>query len=96
MTASRYCLAQTREPDFLPALCVANAGLFELRQRGRCFQAQPSVINGFSDTMGEIFQERGVHARSAVGTNAVRTFVFCELCHKTHVHTVLMSGFSVR
>ncbi|KAF0698462.1 Aste57867_10922 [Aphanomyces stellatus] len=35
------------------------------------FTAQPSVINGFSDTVGEIFGERGVHARSAVGTNAL-------------------------
>lgn len=35
------------------------------------FAAQPSVINGFSDTMGEIFEERGNHARSAVGTNAL-------------------------
>jgi enamine deaminase RidA (YjgF/YER057c/UK114 family) len=36
------------------------------------FTAQPSVINGFSDTMGKIFgEERGVHARSAVGTNAL-------------------------
>ncbi|KDO35779.1 hypothetical protein SPRG_00518 [Saprolegnia parasitica CBS 223.65] len=35
------------------------------------FTAQPSVINGCSDTLGKIFGERGVHARSAVGTNAL-------------------------
>ena len=35
------------------------------------FTQQPSVINGFSDTMGEIFEAKGVHARSAVGTNAL-------------------------
>lgn len=30
---------------------------------------QPEVLNGCSDVLGEIFQERGVHARSAVGTS---------------------------
>ena len=35
------------------------------------FAAQPTVINGFSDTMGEIFEARGGHARSAVGTNSL-------------------------
>ena len=35
------------------------------------FAAQPSVINGCSDLMGEVFGPVGVHARSAVGTNAL-------------------------
>jgi len=35
------------------------------------FAQQPQVINGASDLIGEILQERGVHARSAVGTNAL-------------------------
>ena len=35
------------------------------------FAAQPAVINGCSDLMGDVFGERGRHARSAVGTNAL-------------------------
>lgn len=31
------------------------------------FTAQPGVINGASDLLGQIFGEAGVHARSAVG-----------------------------
>jgi enamine deaminase RidA (YjgF/YER057c/UK114 family) len=31
------------------------------------FNAQPKVINGFSDLMVEVFGESGRHARSAVG-----------------------------
>ncbi len=33
------------------------------------FSGQPSVINGFSDLMVEVFGECGRHARSAVGAN---------------------------
>lgn len=31
------------------------------------FNAQPAVINGASDLLGEVFGEDGLHARSAVG-----------------------------
>jgi enamine deaminase RidA (YjgF/YER057c/UK114 family) len=31
------------------------------------FSGQPGVVNGASEVLGEIFGERGVHARSAVG-----------------------------
>lgn len=31
------------------------------------FTGQPAVINGASDLLGEIFQDAGAHARSAVG-----------------------------
>jgi enamine deaminase RidA (YjgF/YER057c/UK114 family) len=31
------------------------------------FTAQPAVINGASELLGEVFGDRGVHARSAVG-----------------------------
>src|SRR5699024_2651849 len=31
------------------------------------FTGQPAVINGASDFIGELFQEAGAHARSAVG-----------------------------
>lgn len=35
------------------------------------FHQQPQVINGASDLLQEIFGDRGHHARSAVGTNAL-------------------------
>ena len=35
------------------------------------FTDQPKVINGYSDMMVEIFGEKGKHARSAVGMNAL-------------------------
>ena len=35
------------------------------------FSAQPKVINGISDLLGEVFGPRGVHSRSALGTNAL-------------------------
>ncbi|MCA1730800.1 MAG: RidA family protein, partial [Actinobacteria bacterium] len=31
------------------------------------FNGQPGAMNGASDLLGEVFGERGVHARSAVG-----------------------------
>lgn len=35
------------------------------------FEQQPEVINGFSDLMVEVFGDKGKHARSAVGMNAL-------------------------
>lgn len=35
------------------------------------FKDQPKVINGYSDLMVEIFGDKGKHARSAVGINAL-------------------------
>jgi len=35
------------------------------------FTQQPSVINGCSDLLREVLGERGIHARSAVGTNSL-------------------------
>jgi enamine deaminase RidA (YjgF/YER057c/UK114 family) len=35
------------------------------------FEDQPKVINGFSDLMVAVFGEKGKHARSAVGMNAL-------------------------
>jgi enamine deaminase RidA (YjgF/YER057c/UK114 family) len=35
------------------------------------FEQQPAVMNAFSDLMVEVFGERGRHARSAVGMNAL-------------------------
>jgi enamine deaminase RidA (YjgF/YER057c/UK114 family) len=35
------------------------------------FKDQPKVINGYSDLMVEVFGDKGKHARSAVGMNAL-------------------------
>lgn len=35
------------------------------------FSAQPKVVNGASDLFGAVFGEKGKHARSAVGVNAL-------------------------
>ena len=35
------------------------------------FTEQPKVINGYSDLMVAVFEEKGRHARSAVGMNAL-------------------------
>lgn len=35
------------------------------------YYQQPTVINGVSDLFGEVFGERGRHARTAVGTNVL-------------------------
>ena len=35
------------------------------------FTGQPGIINGASDLMAEVFEEKGQHARFAVGTNAL-------------------------
>merc|ERR1712048_224151 len=43
------------------------------------FTQQPHVLNGFSDLMAEVFGERGVHARSAVGTNSLPLGIAVEI-----------------
>lgn len=65
----------------LNALAVLKQGLGDLEQVTRVvkllgwvasapgFNRQPWVINGASDLLGKVFEERGRHARSAVGTN---------------------------
>lgn len=45
--------------------CVVK--VLGLVNSGGDFSSQPAVINGFSDLMLEVFGERGVHARSAMG-----------------------------
>lgn len=35
------------------------------------FNQQPAVVNGCSDLFVKVFAEKGAHARSAVGTNAL-------------------------
>lgn len=35
------------------------------------YTAQPKVANGASELLGQVFGEKGAHARSAVGTNAL-------------------------
>ena len=49
------------------------------------FSQQPEVMNGASQLLNEVFGERGRHARSAIGTNAlpgnipVEIELICEL-----------------
>jgi enamine deaminase RidA (YjgF/YER057c/UK114 family) len=43
------------------------------------FTQQPKVINGYSDAMVEIFGEKGKHARSAVGFNALPNNITVEV-----------------
>lgn len=43
------------------------------------FKEQPQVMNGCSDLMVEVFAEKGRHARSAVGTNALPLGVAVEV-----------------
>ena len=51
------------------------------------FEQQPTVINGCSDLMSKVFPgPTGLHARSAVGTNALplNVCVEIEMVVKTH------------
>jgi enamine deaminase RidA (YjgF/YER057c/UK114 family) len=43
------------------------------------FTDQPKVINGFSDFMVAVFGEKGKHARSAVGMNALPSNIAVEV-----------------
>jgi enamine deaminase RidA (YjgF/YER057c/UK114 family) len=43
------------------------------------FTQQPAVINGASDVVAEIFGDAGLHARAAVGTNALPLGVAVEI-----------------
>lgn len=43
------------------------------------FEAQPKVINGASELLGEIFGEAGRHSRSAVGVSSLPLGACCEL-----------------
>ena len=43
------------------------------------FADQPKVINGASDFLVEVFGEKGKHARSAVGTNALPMNIAVEI-----------------
>jgi len=43
------------------------------------FNMQPKVINGASELIGEIFGERGQHARAAVGVNELPLNATCEV-----------------
>lgn len=43
------------------------------------FSMQPKVINGASELLGELFGEKGQHARSAVGVNELPLDAACEV-----------------
>lgn len=69
--AARQCAVQALGTlaDFIGDLdrvaCVVK--VLGLVSSSEDFSSQPSVINGFSDLMVEVFGERGMHARSAMG-----------------------------
>ncbi len=50
------------------------------------FTQQPMVMNGCSDLMGEVFGDKGKHARSAVGTNALPLGVAVEVEAVVELH----------
>jgi enamine deaminase RidA (YjgF/YER057c/UK114 family) len=43
------------------------------------FNMQAGVLNGCSDLFGAVFEERGVHVRTAVGTNSLPLDVAVEV-----------------
>lgn len=43
------------------------------------FSQQPAVINGCSDLMVKVFGEKGIHSRSAIGTNSLPLGVAVEI-----------------
>ena len=43
------------------------------------FENQPEVVNGFSDTMVEVFGDRGKHARAAVGMGSLPRNITVEI-----------------
>ena len=43
------------------------------------FTDQPSVVNGFSDLIVEVFGDRGKHARAAVGMGSLPGNIACEI-----------------
>ncbi|QGG48018.1 RidA family protein [Heliorestis convoluta] len=43
------------------------------------YNMQPKVINGASELLGEVFGEKGFHARSAVGVNELPLNATCEV-----------------
>ena len=72
--AARYCaislLAQLKNAlngDLSKMTKVVKLGGFVNSALG--FSEQPSVINGASDLLVELFGEKGKHARTAVGAN---------------------------
>ena len=43
------------------------------------FEAQPKVVNGASELLGQLFGDAGVHARSAVGVSSLPLGACCEV-----------------
>lgn len=53
--------------------------LFGIVQSTPDFHSQHKVLNGCSDLMGEVFGQRGVHSRSAIGTNSLPLDLMVEI-----------------
>ena len=43
------------------------------------FEAQPKVVNGASELLGQLFGDAGVHSRSAVGVSSLPLGACCEI-----------------
>ncbi|MCP4628461.1 MAG: RidA family protein [bacterium] len=54
------------------------------------FADQPKVINGASDFLVEVFGEKGKHARSAVGTNALPMNIAVEIEMIVEIEPILL------
>jgi len=74
--AARICainiIAQLKaacEGDLDRVVRIVKLGAFVNCTDG--FAGQPTIVNGASDLMVEVFGEKGKHSRSAVGTNAL-------------------------
>ena len=73
--AARYCALNA-----LAAVCTVTGDLSSVTRvvkvvgfvaSAPSFTGQPGVINGASELIGEVFGDRGAHARSAVGVAAL-------------------------
>ncbi len=55
------------------------------------FEHHPEVINGFSDLMADVFGDKGLHARAAVGMNALP----CNPDYAIEFSITVLNGFKI-
>jgi len=80
-TKDGYAFARQAALDILAAVKLELGSLDRVRRviklqgfvnATQDFEEHPQVLNGASDLMLEVFAERGVHARSALGATSLR------------------------
>lgn len=80
-TDDGYSFARTTALDVLAAVELELGSLDRVKRVVKLqgfvnatpeFEEHPQVLNGASDLMVEVFGERGVHARSVLGTTSLR------------------------